>query len=155
MNGDHHYAAHLIWTGAAQGAVESYDSYSREYEVRMDGKPALTGSADPSFKGDPALHNPEDLLLAALSACHMLSYLALCAKYKIAVTAYEDPCEGTLTFEKGQGQFTRVLLKPKVTLAAGSDLEKAKALHERAHGICFIARSVNFPVEHAPEIRTA
>ena len=144
---DHHYAARLTWTGAAGGPARDYAGYSREYRVEFAGKPALRGSADPSFRGDATLHNPEDLLVASLSACHMLTYLALCALAGIVVAAYEDDAVGTISETARTGRFTRVLLRPRVTIDAG-DPERALALHERANADCFIAASVNFPVAH-------
>ncbi len=110
-------------------------------------------SADPAFRGDPARHNPEELLVASISSCHMLWYLALCAGHGVTVTAYEDNASGTLTEAEG-GRFVEVRLKPKVTLGAG-DAEKARQLHEAAHQRCFIANSVNFPVIVVPEIVAA
>src|SRR3546814_6469486 len=98
--------------------------------------------------GDPDLHNPEDMLVLALSSCHMLSYLALAALEGLEVVAYEDSARGTMQQEGRGGRFTEVVLHPRVTIAAGSDLDRAKALHEEAHGTCFIANSVNFPVRH-------
>ena len=152
---EHHYQATLTWTGAAQGPTERYQTYSREYRVEVPGKPAFTGSADPLFRGDPALPNPEDWLLAALSACHMLSYLALAAKAGIAVVAYTDRAEGTLELGGGTGRFTEVTLHPTVTVAPGTPIARAEALHAEAHAVCFIANSVNFPVRHAPTTREA
>jgi organic hydroperoxide reductase OsmC/OhrA len=156
MEKTHRYALSLQWTGASQGPTKSYGSYSREYRVEIPGKPALTGSADPAFRGDPALHNPEDMLLAALSACHMLSYLALCTRERIQAVAYTDAASGVMA-EKAPQQvsFTEVVLRPRVTIAAGGDVAKAKALHEEAHRVCFIANSVNFPVRHEAEILEA
>ena len=118
----------------------------------MDGKPTLRGSSDPLFRGDPALHNPEDLLVAALSSCHMLSYLAHAARAGLHVLAYEDDATGTMTFAGGGGRFTDVLLRPRVTIAAGADAALAEALHGRAHDDCFIAASCNFPVRHEATI---
>jgi organic hydroperoxide reductase OsmC/OhrA len=151
----HGYAAKLTWTGAAQGPTRTYQAYSREYRVEIAGKPALTGSADPTFRGDPALHNPEELLVASLSSCHMLTYLAHAALSKLVVVAYEDDATGTMALEGTGGRFTEVVLHPRVTVAAGSDLALAERLHERAHADCFIANSVNFPVRHEAEIRVA
>jgi len=145
MPRDHHYSAHLIWTGAVQGPTKDYASYSRDYVVRIAGKLDLIGSSDPLFRGDPKRHNPEDWLVVALSACHMLTYLAICARKRIQVLAYEDEASGTMVLEGGGGHFTEVVLRPKVTLAAGSDAAAAQALHEEAHHNCFIAASVNFP----------
>lgn len=157
MSSTHHFAAHLVWTGASNGPVRDYESYSREFEVQIDGKPALKGSAAPPFRGSSSLHNPEDLLVAALSSCHCLSYLALCARARIVVEAYEDDASGTMAFDRGAKvmRFTEVVLRPKVRLAAGADVDKARALHENAHHECFIANSVNFPVRNEPTITVA
>ena len=156
MSKSHHYDLKLRWTGAAMGPTASYAGYSREYRVEIPGKPPITGSADPTFRGDPALANPEDMLVAALSACHMLSYLAVCALGKIKVISYEDAASGTMS-EIGpqRSAFTEVVLRPRVVISADSDAAKAKALHDQAHKICFIADSVNFPVRHEPEISQA
>ncbi len=151
----HDYAVHLVWTGAREGPTRDYAAYSRTYTLAIEGKPTLSASADPTFRGDPSLHNPEDLLVASLAGCHMLTYLALCARAKIAVTAYEDAASGTMVVEGGGGRFSEVTLRPRVRVAAGADVEKALALHEAAHRHCFIASSVNFPVRHQPEITVA
>jgi organic hydroperoxide reductase OsmC/OhrA len=156
MSKSHQYDLKLVWSGARQGPTETYASYSREYVIEIKGKPPITGSADPEYRGDPALANPEDMLLAALSACHMLSYLAVCALGKIKVVSYEDAATGTLAeIAPQRSAFTDVVLRPRVVIAPGSDIAKAKALHEQAHKICFIANSVNFPVRHEPEISLA
>jgi organic hydroperoxide reductase OsmC/OhrA len=112
MAQEHHYRARTLWTGAAGGPTADYQGYSREYVVEIEGKPALAGSADPTFRGDPALCNPEDLLVAALSACHLLSYLALCARAGIGVVSYEDTATGTMTLYDGKVRFTEVTLHP-------------------------------------------
>ncbi|MBA2479761.1 MAG: OsmC family protein [Planctomycetes bacterium] len=144
----HTYSTHIAWTGAANGPASDYKTYSREFLLTIAGKPPLRGTADTAFLGDPALHNPEDLLVAALSSCHLLSYLALCANSGVVVTAYEDDATGTLGQVDRNFKMTEVVLRPRVTIAASSDQAKAERLHERAHDICFIARSVNFPVRH-------
>ena len=145
---EHHYRATVTWTGAAQGGTESYHSYNREYRVEFEGKPAMVASSDPAFGGDPKLHNPEDMLLVALSSCHMLSYLALASLEGLVVVGYEDAASGTMLQEGRSGRFTEVMLRPRVTLAPGTDLARAEALHEDAHKTCFIANSVSFPVRH-------
>lgn len=147
-----HYYAKLVGSGGALGATQSVERYSREFRAEFAGKPALRGSADPAFHGDPTLYNPEDLLLSALSACHMLSYLAVCAHAGIAVRSYEDAAVGTLARRDGKVRFVDVLLRPKVVLEEGSDIEKARTLHEKAHNICVIVNSVNFPVRHETEV---
>ncbi len=147
-----HYYAKLVWSGGALGPTKSVETYSREFRTEFEGKPPLSGSADPGVHGDPTLYNPEDLLMSALSACHMLSYLAVCAHAGIVVLSYEDTVVGTLTRRDGRLTFIDVLLRPKVVLEVGSDIEKARALHDKAHNICVIANSVNFPVRYEPEI---
>ncbi|OYQ33339.1 peroxiredoxin [Niveispirillum lacus] len=149
---EHHYAVTVTWTGNHGEGTSAYRAYSRDHLISAPGKPAIPGSADPSFRGDPARWNPEDLLVASLSACHKLWYLGLCAAAGIVVTDYEDRAEGWMVEAAGgEGQFTRVLLRPRVTLAPGSDRGTAAHLHHKAHTMCFIARSVNFPVEAEPE----
>jgi organic hydroperoxide reductase OsmC/OhrA len=148
----HHYQVQVTWTGAAAGGTRGYAGYSREYRADFLGKPSITGSADPAFRGDPKLYNPEDMLVLALSACHMLSYLALAALEGLEVVAYEDSAGGTMQQEGRGGRFVEVTLRPRVTLAPGADRARAEALHEEAHKACFIANSVNFPVRHEAEI---
>lgn len=149
----HHYDVQVTWTGNEGTGTSSYRGYSRSHVIQANGKPSIAGSSDPSFRGDPARWNPEELLLGSLSACHKLWYLGLCAGAGVVVTAYEDAAEGTMLEESdGAGQFTSVVLKPRVVLAPGSDVQKAQALHHDAHEKCFIARSVNFPVEVEAQI---
>jgi organic hydroperoxide reductase OsmC/OhrA len=151
----HEYNTVLVWTGAAAGPTRSYQSYSREYEFRSAGKPAIRGSADPHFRGDASLYNPEELLVVALATCHLLSYLAECARAGVRVVSYEDDARGTMTFKDGALRFTEVLLRPRVTVAPGTDLEKARRLHEAAHAGCYVANSVNFPVRHEAVVAIA
>ena len=151
----HNYQATLEWIGAAAGATTSYQTYSREYRVDIPGKPSFRGSADPAFRGDPALCNPEDLLVVALSSCHMLSYLALCARVRLPVVSYVDACTGTMDMKDGKIRFVEVVLRPRVVVAKGANLEQARQLHASAHGECFIANSVNFPVRNEPQVAEA
>jgi organic hydroperoxide reductase OsmC/OhrA len=147
----HHYAVTVTWTGNQGTGTSAYRAYSRDHLIEAGNKPAIAGSSDPSFRGDVARWNPEELLLASLSACHKLWYLGLCAGAGVVVTDYQDAAEGwMLEHPGGEGQFTRVLLRPTIALAAGADVEKARHLHHDAHEKCFIARSVNFPVEVEP-----
>lgn len=149
----HHYKVDLEWTGNKGSGTSSYRAYGRSHRLSGEGKPDIAGSSDPHFRGDPARWNPEELLVAALSACHQLAYLHLCAVAGIVLIAYEDQAEGVMAEEPGgAGQFSSVVLHPRVTVAPGSDVEKAKALHHDAHAVCFIARSVTFPVTHEPVI---
>lgn len=154
MAKQHTYEATIRWD-SAEGTTGDYRSYSREYVIEVAGKAALRASADAAFLGDAALHNPEDLLVASLSACHMLWYLHLCAENGVEVLHYEDKAAGTMVEERGKGRFTEVTLRPRVTISAASDQAAALAQHERAHRECFIANSVNFPVRHEPVILRA
>ena len=157
MTKKHRYIVTLKWIGNMGTGTSSYKGYERAHEISAGAqKPVIPGSSDPTFRGDPARWNPEELLVASLSACHQLWYLHLCAEAKIVVTAYEDRAEGVMEeLPDGAGNFQRVVLKPKVTVAPGSDMAKARELHGAAHAKCFIARSVNFPVDHEPEIISA
>jgi organic hydroperoxide reductase OsmC/OhrA len=151
----HVCATRLRWVGPRQGATTSYKTYSRDYTIEADGKPELCGSADPHFLGDGTRYNPEDLLVAALSACHLLSYLAECARAGIAVVSYEDDARGEMTLIDGVMRFREVVLHPKVAVADEARIDEALALHERAHALCFIANSVNFPVHHYAAVTAA
>jgi organic hydroperoxide reductase OsmC/OhrA len=144
----HLYAARVYWSGAVAGPTTSYTAYDRSYTVEIDGKPTLQGSADAHFRGDRAKHNPEDLLVVALSACHLLSYLAECARAGIAVVSYADNARGEMTLIDGKIRFREVELHPHVEIIDPAKIDEALALHERAHAECFIANSVNFPVRH-------
>lgn len=149
----HRYETTMRWTGNTGEGTATYRSYSRNFTLAVAGKPEMSGSSDPAFRGDRDRYNPEDMLVAALSSCHMLSYLHVCAVNNIVVLAYEDRAEGTMEERPdGSGVFTRVQLSPKVTISAESDPERARELHHKAHELCFIANSVNFPVEAVPTI---
>lgn len=150
----HEYAVTVQWTGNEGSGTSGYRDFSRSHSILASGKPSIKGSADPAFRGDPSRWNPEELLVASLSACHKLWYLHLCASAGIVVQAYEDRAEGVMEeSSNGSGRFTSVELKPIVTISSDSDKARALALHQKAHEMCFIANSVNFPVSHDPEIR--
>jgi organic hydroperoxide reductase OsmC/OhrA len=151
----HRFAARLRWNGDTGDAAMSYQAYSRAYTIEVEGKPAVTGSADPHFRGDGSLHNPEDLLVASLSACHLLSYLAVCSRAGLVVVGYEDDATGEMTLIDGKIRFRQVTLHPRVTIADDARIAEAQALHERAHAECFIANSVNFPVRHEATVQAA
>lgn len=156
MNGmaaEHSYALDVAWTGNRGTGTSGYRDYDREHTVTAPGKPPLRGSADPAFRGDSDGWNPEELLVAALSQCHMLSYLALAAAEGVVVSGYTDHPTGRMQLNPdGSGQFTEVVLTPRVMVADPSMVAAAERLHADAHGKCFIARSVNFPVEHRADI---
>ena len=125
----------------------------RAYEIKAQGKPVIIGSSDPAFRGDRTKYNPEELLVASVSSCHLLWYLHLCAEAGVIVIDYRDCAIGKMSEDKnGSGRFTEVILQPEVTIAADNSVEKAKQLHEEAHQFCFIANSVNFPVRYQPSI---
>jgi len=152
----HHYETEVVWTGNLGTGTDTYRSYRRIHEVRAAGVPPLAGSSDPHFRGDADRWNPEQLLLAALSQCHLLSYLHVCAVNGVVVTGYTDRASGTMTeTPDGGGRFTEVTLRPAVEVAAPDMAEKALALHGRAHELCFIANSVNFPVGHEATVTVA
>lgn len=145
----HDYTARIVWTGNRGDGNRSYRGYDRNWEVQTPGKPVIKCSNDPLLGGDPTLHNPEDMLIAALSACHMLWYLHLASDAKVLVTDYcDDPIAIGETQPDGVGRFLSATLRPIITVAAGTDLTLAEALHHRIHKTCFIARSVNFPVSY-------
>jgi organic hydroperoxide reductase OsmC/OhrA len=153
---EHRYSVSITWKGNLGKGTSGYRDYSRDYEISSDGKLAIQGSADPVFRGERSRWNPEELLVASLAACHKLSYLYLAAQAGIVVTAYADRAEGVMEVGRdGVGRFKSVVLHPTVTVAAGSDEERARALHKPAHENCFIANSVNFPVQCEPEIVAA
>jgi organic hydroperoxide reductase OsmC/OhrA len=149
----HTYEVQVQWTGNDGEGTKTYRSYRRDHTIAAQGKPEILASSDPAFRGDRSRYNPEDLLVASLSSCHMLSYLHLCAVNNIVVVDYRDEAWGLMEENAdGSAQFVRVVLKPAVKVAAGSDRAKAGALHEKAHHLCFIARSVNFSVEVSPQV---
>lgn len=142
---EHHYRVSVKWTGNKGSGTSGYKAYSRDHTIESPGKAAIPGSSDPAFLGDETRWNPEDLLVASASACHELWYLHLCAEAGIIVVAYVDEAEGTM-IEGDKGRFTRIVLRPRVTIRAGDDISLAARLHHEAHEKCFIANSLNFPV---------
>lgn len=153
MGQEHTYEVTVTWTGNTGTGTSSYAGYSRDHEVSVPGAATIPASSDPAFRGDPTRVNPEQLLVASLSQCHMLWYLHLAAQAGIVVTAYQDAATGTIRTEPdGSGRFEQVTLRPRVVLAAGNDQALAMDLHERVGGYCFIARSMNFPVRHRPSV---
>ena len=155
MKKQHHYTIAMTWTGNNGKGTQDYSSYSRSHTIYAENKPALECSSDSAFRGDTTKYNPEELLVASLSGCHMLWYLHLCADSGIIVIAYTDNAKGMMQENAdGSGEFQQVTLYPQVTVLHDSMKEKAIALHEQAHHLCFIARSVRFPVLHEPTIVT-
>ena len=148
----HHYAVTVTWTGNTGAGTAGYTAYSRDHEIAAEGK-SIASSSEPKFRGDASRWNPEELLVAALSSCHQLWYLHLCADAGITVIAYVDRATGVMDLTPdGGGHFTQVHLHPEVTIAAGGDEELARELHDVAHDRCYIANSVRFPVACTPVV---
>lgn len=151
----HRFAVINRWTGNLGTGTSSYTAYSRNHEISGEGKAAaIAGSADAAFRGDGARYNPEELLVASLSTCHMLWMLHLCADAGIAITEYLDEASGEMAIHPdGSGEFVSVTLRPRMTITDEARIADAIALHHRAHEVCFVARSVNFPVGCEPAVK--
>jgi organic hydroperoxide reductase OsmC/OhrA len=149
----HEYKVTVTWTGNKGTGTSGYRDFDRAHDISAEGRPDILATSDPAFRGDPARWNPEQLLVGALSDCHMLWYLHLCATNGVVVESYVDNATGTMAMEKnGAGQFTEVVLRPQIKIASAETLDKARELHHQAHEMCFIARSVNFPVRVEPVV---
>jgi organic hydroperoxide reductase OsmC/OhrA len=149
---EHTYRVHIEWTGNRGTGTSGYREYGREHAIAAGSKADIAGSSDPKFRGDVDRWNPEELLVASASACHQLWYLHLCADAGIAVQRYVDDAVGTMVEDAQGGRFTRIVLRPRVAIRAGDDAELATRLHHQAHAKCYIANSVNFPIECEPVI---
>ena len=153
MNKEHHYSLTTEWTGNTGKGTINYMGYDRAFTVHCNDKSPLFGSSDPAFRGDKNKHNPEELLVASISSCHMLWYLHLCAEAGIVVISYSDTAEGIMEeTSNGGGRFKEVTLNPAVVVQRTDMIEKARQLHARANELCFIANSVNFVVSHVTAI---
>jgi organic hydroperoxide reductase OsmC/OhrA len=151
---EHVYAIAVRWTGNQGSGTSAHRAYSREHVIEAIEKHSIEGSSDPAFLGDPSRYSPEDLLVASVSACHMLWYLHLCAGAGIIVVAYTDHAVGTMEEDAGgSGRITGVTLRPEVMVEAGADLARARSLHDEASRMCFIANSVSFPIVLDPDIK--
>jgi len=150
----HRYQVQIVWTGNTGEGTANYRAYKRDHEISVTGKQApILGTSDPLFRGDADRYNPEELLVSALSACHMLWVLHLCADAGITITEYSDEPLGLMNENAdGSGEFTEVTLRPVMKISDAGMISQAKALHHRAHELCAIARSVNFPVVCAPTV---
>jgi organic hydroperoxide reductase OsmC/OhrA len=152
----HTYSIRLDWVGNEGSGTSSYTAYSRAHELSGPGKQTIAGSSDPAFRGDPARWNPDELLVASLSACHQLWYLHLCTDAGVVIEAYSDNASGVVIAQPDDaGQFESVTLHPHAKLAPGSDAQIARRLHDAAAQKCFIARSVAFEVRHEPTFEIA
>ena len=155
MSAQHNYKLTVAWTGNTGTGTSGYKEYERNHSILVDNKVDILASSDAAFRGDKTKHNPEDLLLASVSSCHMLWYLHLCAVAGIIVTAYVDNATGIMTeTADGGGKFTEITLNPVITIQDISMQEKANELHKKANELCFIANSINFPVHHKPVFNT-
>lgn len=149
---EHSYSSHISWTGNLGTGTSGYRSYARTWDISVAGKDTIHCSNDPLLGGDPGKMNPEDLLISSLSACHMLWYLHLASDAGITVVAYQDsPVATGEVLKSGAGRFLAATLKPRITVLAGTAIDAATAIHHEIHKVCFIARSVNFPVSYEPE----
>jgi organic hydroperoxide reductase OsmC/OhrA len=149
----HIYRVTVEWTGNRGPGTTSYASYSRDHVIKSGSKPVIDGSSDPAFRGDAKRWNPEELLVASISACHKLWYLHLCAVAGIAVLGYHDEADALMQEDAdGAGRFLSATLRPQVLIRAGDDVGKARTLHHDAHRYCFIANSVNFPINCEPTV---
>ena len=156
MTKEHHYHLKTIWTGNLGSGTSAYRAYSRDHEISGEQKRApISASSDPAFRGDGSRYNPEELLVASLSACHMLWVLHLSADAGITITEYVDEPWGEMAeHADGSGEFTRVVLRPQVKIVQADRVQDALEIHTRAHAVCALARSMNFPVEHEVEVTT-
>ncbi len=153
MSTYHNYLVNLQWTGNLGAGTETYRAYSREHIIMVDGKPDLLASSDVAFRGHPERYNPEEMLVASVSSCHMLWYLHLCAVNKVVVIDYTDKATGQMIENPdGSGRFEEISLYPTIVVTEKTMIDKALALHQEANKMCFIANSVNFPVRHFPVI---
>jgi len=152
--GQHNYHISVTWTGNNGTGTSDYNAYDRSHIICSGNKIEIPCSSDPTFRGDKTKYNPEELLVASLSSCHMLWYLHLCAEAGVIVVDYIDNASGIMIeIANGGGRFKEVTLNPVVTVTENSMIEKANELHKRANERCFIANSVNFPILHNPTIR--
>lgn len=152
---DHHYTVDVDWVGNRGEGTTGYRSYGRDVVVRAEGKPELAGSADVPFRGNPDRWNPEELLVAALAQCHLLSYLHSAVKHGIVVVDYADSAVATMEQVGDGGRFTSVTLRPRVTITDPAKTDLAQQIHAEASANCFIAASVAFPVLHEPVVTVA
>lgn len=152
---EHHHAVSVRWTGNTGEGTASFRGYRRANEISAAGRPAIAGDSDPAFLGEGIGYSPEELLVAALSQCHMLAYLHMCADSGVVVHSYTDDATGTMVQTGASGRFTEVVLHPVVTVADRSMVDKALAMHDSLHDACFVGASVNFPVRCEPSVSVA
>lgn len=156
MAKEHHYQTSIVWTGNKGSGTMDYRLYDRDFSIQIPEKADILGSSDSAFMGDKTKHNPEDLLVASVSSCHMLWYLHLCAKNNVVVLEYKDKANGIMEEQAdGSGKFKEIILAPKILIAEKAHIPLAISLHEEANKMCFIANSLNFQVKHQPLCKAA
>lgn len=155
MAKEHHYSLTMEWTGNTGEGTVDYKAYERSYQIKSGNKPTIEGSSDSAFRGDQTKYNPEEMLLASLSSCHMLWYLHLCSEAGVIVTDYQDQPSGVMKEDPQGGKFHKVVLNPVVEVKSATMIDMANHLHIKAHELCYIANSVNFPVLHQAKVRSA
>ena len=148
---EHEYRVDLTWTGNRGTGTSGYRDYDRAVTLSGTAKPDLLASADPHFRGDGTRWNPEELLLAALAECHLLSYLHAAVSTGVIVVDYSDEASAAMTTQGNSGRITSATLRPRVTVADPAMVDAARAAHALAHQWCFIANSVAFEVHLEPE----
>lgn len=148
MEINHDFIPSIVWTGNLGQGTQSYSAYTRTWDISAEGVTPVHCSNDPRLGGDPTKLNPEDLLISALASCHMLWYLHFASEANIVVMGYEDkPIGRGQSLSNGSGNFIHATLRPKISVIEGTDLKKTEDIHHRIHEVCFIARSVNFPIK--------
>ncbi len=153
MQDAHFFETNIEWTGNTGNGTASYEGYERSYTINSENKPTILASSAPGFRGDAGKYNPEDLFISALSSCHMLTYLHLCADNGIEVVKYTDKASAKLkTYVNGKGYFEHITLAPHIIVTNPEHIQKAIALHQKANKLCFLANSLHFPIKHIPTV---
>ena len=154
MSKNHQYKLTTVWTGNSGTGTSAYRAYERSLTVSAENKADILCTSDTAFNSDKTKHNPEELLLASISSCHLLWYLHLCSEAGVIVTEYKDHAVGTMIeTADGGGHFTEVTLHPSIMVSDESMIIEAIALHKDANKLCYIANSCNFPILHKPTIQ--
>jgi len=151
MSSEHLFSGALRWLGQSETGAEGL-RLGRRFVLDFPGKPPIEGASPAVFKGDDAFHNPETLMVASLMACHQLTYVAVCERAGIALTAYSDHAEGRLGMKDGKMRMVEVVLRPQVVVSRPDQLDAALAAHAKAHAHCFMSNSVNFEVKVEPTV---
>lgn len=149
----HVYRSRVTWRGST---AAGYEVYERRHSALMPPAEAVLAlSADPAFCGDERLANPEQLLLLAASSCQLLSFLAVAARARIDVVAYEDDAEAVMPEGETPLRITRIALRPRIRVTAGTDPDRVHRLFEQAHRECFIANTLSAEISLGPRVDVA